>query len=145
MISSIGARIAPPGAGIYYASNAAVSSFAMSLAMELEPFGIKVTAVELGGMRTRFAEASSLNVAEFDPAYDPTVGATFAMMQSENYSSMLSDPKGHAALVIKVAEMDEPPVRILAGVDAFTYGTQFDAVRAAMDAKYETLSRLAAL
>src|ERR1700737_4035487 len=85
LISSIGARVATPGASIYYASKAAVSALAETLALEVAPFGIKVTAVEPGAMRTRFAEASSLKVTPFDLAYDGTVGATVAMMQPADY------------------------------------------------------------
>jgi NAD(P)-dependent dehydrogenase (short-subunit alcohol dehydrogenase family) len=68
LVASIGARIATPGAGIYYASKAAVSALAETLALEVRPLGIKVTAVEPGAMRTRFAEAGSLQVAPFDPS-----------------------------------------------------------------------------
>lgn len=37
LVSSVGARIATAGAGIYYATKAAVSSLAESLALEVEP------------------------------------------------------------------------------------------------------------
>jgi NAD(P)-dependent dehydrogenase (short-subunit alcohol dehydrogenase family) len=90
----IGARIATPGAGIYYASKAAVSALAETLALEVAPLAIKVTAVEPGAMRTRFAEAGSLQVAPFDPAYDGTVGATVGMMRSPEYATVLRDPAG---------------------------------------------------
>ena len=143
LISSIGARMATPGAGIYYASKAAVSALAETLALEVAPFGIKVTAVEPGGMRTRFAEATSLKVTPSDPIYAETVGATVAMMQSPEYSSYLGDPAGHAALVLKVAELDTPPARVLAGEDAVTYAAQAAEQRAASDEHLKALSQSA--
>lgn len=142
-ISSIGARIATPGAAFYYASKAAVSALAESLAPEVAPLGIKVTAVEPGGMRTRFAEASSLKVLPPDPAYAETVGATIAMMQSPEYASYLGDPAGHAALVLAVAALDQPPVRILAGADAVMYGAQASAALAASDEQWKALGQSA--
>jgi len=145
LISSIGARIATPGAAFYYASKAAVSALAESLAPEVAPFGIKVTAVEPGGMRTRFAEATSLKVVPSDPAYAETVGATIAMMQSPQYSSYLGDPAGHAALVLAVAALDQPPVRILAGADAVMYGAQATAALAASDEQWKALGQSATI
>lgn len=142
-ISSIGARIATAGAAFYYASKAAVSALASSLALEVAPFGVKVTAVEPGGMRTRFAEASSLKVVASDPAYADTVGATIGMMQSPAYAGYLGDPKGHAAMVLALAASEHPPVRLLAGADALMYGTQAGASLAAADEQWKMLSQSA--
>ncbi|WP_457095484.1 SDR family NAD(P)-dependent oxidoreductase [Lysobacter sp. P5_B9] len=124
LISSIGARIATPGAGLYYASKAAVSSLAETLALEVAPFGIRVTAVEPGGMRTQFAEPTSFKILPSNPDYAHTVGATVTMMQSTEYYSYLSDPAGHAALILQVAGLGTSPTRLLAGQDAYAYGTQ---------------------
>jgi NAD(P)-dependent dehydrogenase (short-subunit alcohol dehydrogenase family) len=55
LISSIGARIATAGAGVYYASKAAVSALAESLALEVGPLGVTVSAVEPGAMRVPIA------------------------------------------------------------------------------------------
>ena len=145
LVSSIGARIATPGAGIYYASKAAVSALAETLALEVAPLGIKVTAVEPGAMRTRFAEAGSLQVTPFDPAYEGTVGATVGMMRSPKYATVLRDPAGVAAMILKIAALDEMPARILAGADSYEMGTSADAARRASDIRWEDLSRSATL
>src|SRR6266403_2282330 len=145
LISSIGARIATPGAGIIYASKAAVSALAETLALEVAPLGIKVTAVEPGAMRTRFAEAGSLQVTPFDPAYEGTVGATVGMMRSPEYATGLRDPAGVAAMILKVAALDEMPARILAGADSYEMGTSANAARRASDIRWEDLSRSATL
>lgn len=122
LVSSIGARIATAGAGIYYASKAAVSALAETLALEVGPLGIQVTAIEPGAMRTRFAEAGSLQVSPFDAAYDNTVGATIAMMQSPDYTNMMHHPDGVASMILKVAALADAPSRILAGADSFDMG-----------------------
>lgn len=145
LISSIGARIATPGAGIYYASKAAVSALAETLALEVAPLGIKVSAVEPGAMRTRFAEVGSLQVTPFDADYDDTVGATVSMMRSSNYASLLGDPAGVAAMILQVAKLDNMPARILAGEDSFTMGTGAVAQQSASDARWEKLSRSATI
>ncbi|AHI26345.1 short-chain dehydrogenase/reductase SDR [Komagataeibacter xylinus E25] len=143
LISSIGARIATPGAAIYYATKAAISALAESLALEVAPLGIQVSAVEPGAMRTRFAEGGSLVVAACDPAYESTVGATAAMMRSAEYKKILHDPAGVAAMVLKVAALDEMPVRILAGEDAYEMGIDAGARRRKADLRWEALSRSA--
>lgn len=145
LISSIGARIATPGAAFYYASKAAVSALAESFALEVAPLGIKVTAVEPGGMRTRFAENASLEVIEPDLTYEQTVGATIAMMQSPEYSAYLGDPAGHAALVLALAQLETPPVRILAGADAVMFGAQASAQRATSDEQWKALGQSATI
>ena len=57
-ISSIGARISPPGSGYYSASKAALEGMSASLYKEVRPLGINVTVVEPGGFRTDFAGRS---------------------------------------------------------------------------------------
>jgi NAD(P)-dependent dehydrogenase (short-subunit alcohol dehydrogenase family) len=143
LISSIGARIATAGAGFYYASKAAVSALAESLALEVEPLGIRVTAVEPGGMRTRFAEPSSLKIMPWHQAYDPTVGAIVGAITTPDYTPSLEDPREHAALVLKVADLDAPPVRLLAGADALERGLEAAQRQAASDSRWSDLSRLA--
>jgi short-subunit dehydrogenase len=142
-ISSIGARIATPGAAAYYASKWALAGFLDSLAIEVAPLGIKVTAVEPGGMKTDFAESSSLTVIPSSPAYDATAGATATMMTSEGYSDSLVDPARVAAVVMNVAELAEPPLRLLAGSDTYAYGTRVEQARAHADQSWKWLSAAA--
>lgn len=143
LVSSIGARIAAPGAGLYFATKAAVSAMAETLALEVAPFGIHVTAVEPGGMKTRFAEQASLKVSPYNSVYEDTVGATLTMMRSPEYNSQLHDPAGHASMIVKLAEADAPPVRIMAGGDSYDLGVGADAAQRASDVRWEALSRSA--
>lgn len=140
LVSSIGARIATPGASFYYASKAALSSLAETLAQEVAPFGIGVSAVEPGAMRTRFAEPTSQRLSDWNAEYDQTVGATAAFMASTDFSDMQQDPAGHAAAILRLAALPDMPTRLLLGADAFQMGTAADAARSASDRQWQELS-----
>lgn len=139
-VSSIGARIATPGAAAYYASKWALSGFIESLALEVAPLGIHVTAVEPGGMKTDFAEDSSLTIIPGRPVYDETVGATVKMMKSADVISSYQDPSRVASVILKVAQLEQPPLRLLIGGNNFAYATQADLVRAKADEQWKWLS-----
>jgi len=53
-ISSVGGRLALPGSTPYHAAKWAVGGFTESLAQEVAPFGVRVCALEPGGMRTNW-------------------------------------------------------------------------------------------
>ena len=109
-VSSIGARIATPGAAAYYATKWAMSGFIETLATEVAPLGIQVTAVEPGGMKTDFAEDSSLTIIPSQPAYDGTAGTTARMMKAPNYLDHYADPAAIAAAILQVARLESPPL-----------------------------------
>ena len=73
-ISSIGARITPPGSGYYAATKAALEGMSGSLRNELKPLGINVTAIEPGGFRTDFAGRSLTQSATPIGDYADTAG-----------------------------------------------------------------------
>lgn len=142
-ISSIGARIATPGAAAYYASKWALSGFVESLALEVAPLGIHVTAVEPGGMRTDFAKDSSVTLFPASAPYAGTAGAVIAMMSADGYADDYADPARVAALVLAVAELDNPPVRLLAGSAVLSRGVDANRAQAQADRDWAWLSRSA--
>lgn len=139
-ISSIGARIATPGAAAYYATKWALSGFIESLAIEVAPLGIQVTAMEPGGMKTDFAEDSSMVILPTSPAYEATVGATVRMMKSPQYLEHYADPADVAAVVMKLAEVAEPPVRLLVGGGNYEYARAVEQARVHADAQWKWLT-----
>jgi NAD(P)-dependent dehydrogenase (short-subunit alcohol dehydrogenase family) len=143
LVSSIGDRIATPGASAYYASKWAVAGFAESLSLEVAPLGIKVSAVEPGGMRTDFAEESSLKLVSSDSVYEDSVGATARMMKSPEYVAQLGDPAKVASAILQVAAVEQPPLRLLIGSRTMQYAHSFDQARAAADEKWKALTALA--
>jgi NAD(P)-dependent dehydrogenase (short-subunit alcohol dehydrogenase family) len=138
-ISSIGGRAATPGLAAYQASKWAVGGFSEVVAQEVAPFGVKVTIVEPGGMRTDWA-GSSMRVDPVKPPYQPTVGA-FQKHIRDNADVARTDPAKAARAILDVAAMPEPPLHLLLGTDAVFLAGIVAATRAAEDAKWQTLSR----
>lgn len=137
-ISSLGGRIGNVGVSAYQAAKFAVGGFSESLAQEVAPLGIKVTVLEPGGMRTDWA-GSSMQVPPISAPYLPTVGAMAALF-NEGGAHLGGDPDKVAQVVLTVAEMDAPPVRLLLGTDAVTYARLAAAEQASSDAKWRELS-----
>jgi NAD(P)-dependent dehydrogenase (short-subunit alcohol dehydrogenase family) len=137
-ISSVGGRMASPGLSAYQSAKWAVGGFSEVLAAETAPLGIKVTVLEPGGMRTDWA-GSSMTIPPISEPYDQTVGANARRM--EGFADVsASDPAKVAQVVLTVADLDEPPVRLLIGSDAYTYGRAAWRARVDEDAKWERLS-----
>src|SRR5208283_2803046 len=66
-VSSVGGRLALPGSTAYHAAKWAVGGFTESLAQEVAPFGVKVCALEPGGMRTNWGARANQDVPELLP------------------------------------------------------------------------------
>src|SRR3954469_6303453 len=132
-ISSIGARICPPGSGYYAASKAALEALSGSLRKELEPLGIAVVVVEPGGFRTDFAGRSLQQSATPIADYAETAGKR----RKENdtaHGSQPGDPARAARAIIAAVEADDPPALLMLGTDALT------AIRAVIDAQLAELA-----
>lgn len=132
-ISSIGARICPPGSGYYAATKAALEGLSGSLRKELAPLGIHVVAVEPGGFRTDFAGRSLKQSAKVIDDYAETAGKR----RKENdtaHGTQPGDPARAARAILTAVEADEPPALLMLGTDALT------AIRAVIDAQLAELS-----
>lgn len=129
-ISSVGGRFAIAGNAAYFASKWAVGGFTEGVALETTSFGVKVTALEPGGMRTNWGKRANADRAPLLPEYEASVGATTKML--ENYwGNESGDPVKVAQAVLKVAEAETLPPHILLGSDAFQYARQAEQARAA--------------
>ncbi|GGL37476.1 SDR family NAD(P)-dependent oxidoreductase [Phycicoccus endophyticus] len=138
-VSSLGGRIGSPGMTAYQSAKWAVGGFSEALAAEVAPLGIRVTVLEPGGMRTDWA-GSSMTTPPVSAPYEPTVGAAARAMAGFEHMAT-SDPAKVAALVLQVARLDRPPLRLLAGSDAYEYGRERWRQRVETDALWERLSR----
>ena len=136
--SSVGGRIGALGRAPYSAAKWGVEGFSEVLAKEVGPLGIKVTIIEPGGFRTDFAGASTM-IREGRPEYDATVGAT-ARFQREFSGKQPGDPAKAAAVILHVASLEEPPLRLLLGSDAAHRVEQNDLARIEADRKWRPLS-----
>jgi hypothetical protein len=90
-------------------------------------------------MRTDWAGASMTTPPISEP-YQATVGASARAMAGFEHVAN-GDPEKVARLVLTVAELDDPPLRLLAGSDAYEYGREAWRHRIETDEKWEHLSR----
>ena len=138
-VSSVGGRLATPGLAAYQAAKWAVGGFSEVLARETAPLGVKVTVLEPGGMQTDWA-GSSMQVTPISDPYQPTVGAMARMHDDIGSGTALGDPAKVAQVVLEVAAMDEPPLRLILGSEAYAYATAAAKARAESDAAWRHLT-----
>ena len=136
--SSVGGRIGSTGRAAYSAAKFGVEGFTEVMATEMAPLGVKVTVIEPGGFRTDFA-GSSTKIQAVRPEYDSTVGKA-ARFQFDYNGKQPGDPAKAAQVVLKVAAMDEPPLRLLLGSDAVAIVGKADLRKAESDEKWRHLS-----
>jgi NAD(P)-dependent dehydrogenase (short-subunit alcohol dehydrogenase family) len=136
-VSSIGGRLATPGLAAYQSAKWAVGGFSSVLAAEVAPLGIAVTVLEPGGMQTDWA-GSSMSVPPISEPYAPTVGRAAAMHNADTLA--LGDPAKVAQVVLQVAAMDEPPLRLILGSEAYAYATAAARAQAESDERWHDLT-----
>ncbi len=136
--SSVGGRIGALGRAPYSAAKWGVEGFSEVLAKEVGPLGIKVTIIEPGGFRTDFAGAST-TIQNGRPEYDATVGVV-ARFQRDYNGKQPGDPVRAATVVLTIASLDEPPLRLLLGSDAANAVEKNDLAKIEADRKWRTSS-----
>lgn len=138
-VASVGGRITAPGLGAYQSAKFAVEGFSSVLRQELGPFGIRVMVAEPGSMRTDWA-GDSMQVVDYDRAYDSTVGETARRIR-ESSGSQPIDPFAVADALIALADEPAPPLHLLLGSDAVEIGKRSLEETAAMDAQWADVGR----
>jgi NAD(P)-dependent dehydrogenase (short-subunit alcohol dehydrogenase family) len=88
-ISSMGGRLTFPGAGIYHATKHAVEAISDALRFEVKGFGVEVSVIEPGLIRTNFAETAVDSVAHGEGPY-----AKFNDAVSANTAGAYDGPLG---------------------------------------------------
>ena len=113
-ISSIGGLVANPSTGYYSATKFALEALSESLGKEVEPLGIRVTAIEPGPFRTDWA-GRSLKVAKASiPDYVDTAGARSRQI-AERSGKQPGDPVRASEAIIAIVEADQPPGNLFLG------------------------------
>ncbi|MEH1968885.1 oxidoreductase [Nostoc sp.] len=116
-ISSTACFMAEPTGGFYGSSKLALEGISGSLAFEVAPFGIKVTAVEPGSFKTDFIKRSFVaNDSQIDD-YKELVNKSRQDML-DDHGKQPGDPKKAALAMIQVVDSDNPPQRLALGADA---------------------------
>ncbi|OWY30768.1 oxidoreductase [Herbaspirillum robiniae] len=129
-VSSVGGRIGVPGMSAYQSAKWAVGGFTEVLAMETAPLGIKVTAIEPGGMRTNWAQRARGNAPEVMADYEESVGHWMKQLV-QIAGAEHSDPARVAQVVLKLAGHAAPPMHLMLGEDALHYFNMVEEQRVA--------------
>jgi NAD(P)-dependent dehydrogenase (short-subunit alcohol dehydrogenase family) len=116
-VSSIGARMCPPGSGYYVAAKSALEGMTGSLRKELEPLGITAMAVEPGAFRTDFSGRSLTQSATVIADYAGTAGKRRKEVDTVD-GTQPGDPAKAARVLIAAVNSDRPPALLLLGADA---------------------------
>jgi NAD(P)-dependent dehydrogenase (short-subunit alcohol dehydrogenase family) len=136
-VSSIGGISAFPAVGAYHASKWALEGFSQSLSQEIAQFGIHVTLIEPGGFTTDWAGDSARTSAP-NHAYDE-----FRRKVEEGRAVQAANrgnPAASAAVVLKLVDMPEPPLRIFFGKSPITVAKTDYAARIETWDKFNDLS-----
>lgn len=116
-ISSVGGQCTVPGMAVYHATKWGVEGFFESLAAEVKGFGIGVTIVEPGAVRTDFTGRSRQMTAE-SPAYRGTPAAAVRRTVESRFARYPGDLAKTAAAIIDAAG-PAAPLRLALGSDAY--------------------------
>ena len=138
-ISSVGGRLARPGSAAYHAAKWAVGGFTESLAQEVAPFGVRVCALEPGGMRTNWGARANKDTPDLLPDYEPSVGAVSKALQAY-WGHETSDPARVAQVILRLAESESLPAHLLIGSDAVRFSAEAESTRAADAERWREVS-----
>jgi len=103
-----------PGTAYYSTSKFAVEALSEGLSRELASFGIVVTAVEAGPVRTDWAGRSMRRTPTKLADYAEVVGARAELIAAMD-GKQPGDPQRAAAAIVALAECDDPPRQLLLG------------------------------
>ena len=122
-VTSVSGMSAWGGTGIYNASKFALTGATLALAQEVAEFGIKVTNVAPGGMRTDYS-GRSLVLSERSIDDYEGVGHFPRRVLREHLGQEPGDPDKTAAAILQIAKVDNPPTTLMLGADAVHYATR---------------------
>ncbi len=116
-ITSMGGHITMPGIAYYCGSKFALEGISGVLGKEVSAFGIAVTAVAPGSMRTDWAGRSMArtprSIVDYDAIFNPIRQA-----REEKSGKQLGDPVKAARAMLTAIDAEHPPAHLLLGSDA---------------------------
>jgi NAD(P)-dependent dehydrogenase (short-subunit alcohol dehydrogenase family) len=116
-ISSVAGLQAAPGFGFYSAAKYAVEGLTAALRPEVEPFGVRVLAVEPGAFRTRAYAGFADQPVEDGPYHDQITEVRDAFVAADGRQP--GDPERGARAVVAAMGRPNPPRRLVLGNAAF--------------------------
>jgi len=114
LISSIGGVIGIPFQAFYSASKFALEGFGEALAYEVAPFGVQVTLVQPGNVRTDFTASRRMAAAAgHDAVYAAAARKAISRMERDERAGVPATDV--AGVVLRVLAVSRPPRRVSAG------------------------------
>jgi NAD(P)-dependent dehydrogenase (short-subunit alcohol dehydrogenase family) len=108
-----------PTWGLYGSTKFALEGISAGLALEVSPFGIKVTALAPGLFRTQFLNAGAFVVAEKHISdYDSTMVGQLKNGAEGLHGNQPGDPVKLAKVVVELAAVEDPPLHLPVGLDS---------------------------
>ncbi len=116
-LSSMGANFTFPGGGAYHASKYAVDALSDALRFEVAGFGVGVTIVQPGLIRTEFAATAGAGIGEHADGPYADFNASVARTTAEVYergplARFGGTPDDVARAVQKAIDADRAPIRL---------------------------------
>src|SRR6266567_3162507 len=131
-ISSVAGVVGLKHCAAYGATKFAVEGLSLSVATEVEKFGIKITVVEPGFFRTDLLDAQNVRwVSKVIEDYAPE--GTAKDMWSQYNGTQPNDPAKLGDALVKIAAMQNPPKVFVAGSDAL------DTITPAVEARLQEM------
>jgi NAD(P)-dependent dehydrogenase (short-subunit alcohol dehydrogenase family) len=116
-VSSMAGVIGYATASAYAATKFAVEGLSLSVAQEVQPFGIKVTVVEPGFIRTDLLAPQSVVFGDLPVEGYDSPAAVKAQWQTYHHKQS-GDPTKLGKTLVQLAAMESPPKQFFAGSDA---------------------------
>ena len=139
-VTSMGGLMTMPGLSYYHGSKFALEGISSSLAKEVRPLGIYVTALEPGMFRTDWAGRSMVRSERRIPDYDAIFDPIREARKSRN-GHQPGDPAKAGKAVATFLTSPAPPLHLLLGSDAFDYvQKELEALRGEFS-NWESLTR----
>jgi len=107
------------GWGIYCATKFAVVGFTEALAAEVKEFGVNATVVYPGYFRTDFLTGGSLRTPKSEINEYTAARELQVAHENDINGNQPGDPEKAAVALIELAAMENPPVHLVLGSDAF--------------------------
>jgi NAD(P)-dependent dehydrogenase (short-subunit alcohol dehydrogenase family) len=117
-IASIAGFAASTGWSVYATTKFAIMGLSEVAAEDVKEFGIHVTATAPGAFHTSFLNEKSIDYAS-NTIDEYSAIRTSHSKNADFNGQQFGDPNEAASVIIKVAESQNPPIRLFLGTDAF--------------------------
>jgi NAD(P)-dependent dehydrogenase (short-subunit alcohol dehydrogenase family) len=119
-LSSMGGQMAYAGMSLYHTTKWGIEGFMESVAQEVASFGVGVTIVQPGGVRTDFGGRSMSLPPAIEAYADGPAGVLRRQLEAGNISDQRpGDPDKVAAAIIDSVDVSPAPPRLTLGSDAY--------------------------